>query len=303
MNIITNNITNYSMQNHIMNNINIDMNSDMNDENNWLNILDETDKCMTDGIENIKICENSFIRKMIIKDKKEHKNKTIDVNDKLIKFDNIKIINDIDLLAKSSMLAKNLKFQLNKKYDNNYFTNNATNNDYADENNEHDTNININIIHTNSNQDKFIKWLISILEYLRDVTFELSLRNHQKTITKIKKKIGVISRNSYKFCEYGHACRFNYGKEQKCYAQHFVYNMVHHDIVEILEYILFISSIGSIDFSEIKISINTMTFVINHMHEELMQLRSTRPIIYTNYEKRLYKPNTKNNIKDKNYHK
>lgn len=186
-------------------------------------------------------------------------------------FTSIKTMSDVDLLERSSMLAKNLKFQFNKKCDN--------------------------------DREIFIKWLLASLKYLCESMFELSGRNLQPitvypiTVYPItydstpQKQSRMISRTSYKFCEYGHLCKFNYDKDLKCYAQHFVYNMVHHDIVEITNYLMRINLKESetIDVNEIKTSINTITFVINHMYDELTQLAATRVNCYDNYQNRIYR--------------
>lgn len=217
------------------------------------------------------------------KEKKEEKQKLVehvDIED--IKLVDVKNINDLNLLEKSSMIAKNLKFQFNKRHD--------------------------------DDKIKFVKWMTQSLEWLRDVMYELSARTFQLKIddletqtlspkssislsqedqnnTQTNKKIQNISRNSYKFCEFGHTCRFNYDKTQKCYAQHYVFNLVHLDIVDILGYIanIDITCCRAQDMSEIKTSINTITYVINHMSEELNQLKITSPQCYADYENRLYR--------------
>jgi hypothetical protein len=184
-----------------------------------------------------------------------------------IKFENFKTMHDLDILEKASQYVKCLKYQFNRKYD--------------------------------ENENNFIKLTTLILEWLRDAAFELADRNAQSININIQKKnwnVGswnpqdkVVSRNSYKFCEYGHMCKFNYDLHQKCYSQHYVYNLVYMDIVEILEYIVLTYGINNMDRNEIKISINTIAYVINHMFDELEELKITRPDKYINYENRSYR--------------
>ena len=166
---------------------------------------------------------------------------------------------------------------------------------------------------------------------------QIDWRNKRGMImsTNTIKKTDVISRNSYMFCEFGSACRFNYNKDQKCYGQHYVYNLVYFDILDILKYIGLIdlndkltkndnqksealamctSSIGWSDrlhlsiaqnplsggdkyIQEIKTSVNTVTYVINHMYDELSHVKVINPKIYKEYEKKTIKFKSTVNIK------
>lgn len=80
-----------------------------------------------------------------------------------------------------------------------------------------------------------------------------------------------ITRSSYKFCDNGYNCEFNYNHEKYkgCYAQHFVHNMVHADICSLIKYIEEKTKAKKISHNEIKKCINTISFVFNHMYEEL----------------------------------
>lgn len=225
---------------------------------------------------------NIFLHKI------EDKQKIIDLVDieDMASID-IKIISNLNLLEKASTIAKNLKFQFNKRFD--------------------------------DDKENFMKWMIRSLEWLRDAMHELSDRKQQydafrlrysgnpvfeslelseltelsksQTDTQncnspslLKKKPQNIYRNSYKFCEFRHLCRFNYNKEQKCYAHHYVYELVYMDISDILKYANNIDQ----NMMEIIKSINTITYVINHMSEELNQLKITNTQYYTEYENRSY---------------
>jgi hypothetical protein len=294
---------NYKERQEDQNNHNSNLN-DTSSVDNWADIIDtkesnsNTSNSMPTSIplKNIYLCKT---------EKKEEKQKPIDhVDIEEAKIDNIKISSDLQLLEKSAMIAKNLKFQFNKRYD--------------------------------DDRDKFSDWLMKSLKWLRDVMFELAGRNFQlknnvhdandvnnRVLPKLclansPTLVGVlpglcpankntmnISRNSYKFCEFGHNCRFNYNKEQKCYAQHYVYNLVYLDIVDILEYITVTNILNNKtinntnnkisnyhnqqDMTEIKTSINTITYVINHMSEELSQLKNINPQYYKDYENRIFR--------------
>jgi len=81
-----------------------------------------------------------------------------------------------------------------------------------------------------------------------------------------------------------------------CYAQHYVFNLVYLDILDILCYIseTYSNNLNNsenlhLNLNEIKTSINTITYVINHMFEELSQLKLTSPDQYKEYENRSYK--------------
>jgi len=192
-----------------------------------------------------------------------------------VKLLDIKPLSDLILLEKASMIVKNLKFQFNKR--------------------------------CNEEQDKFMTWIATSLIWLNNVMNELAKRNKQsmicsdisidksidKQINKQTKKF--IMRTSYKFCEFGHNCKFNYNLKEKCYAQHYVFNYVSQDISSVIDFIITdydTITLRPIDDNneliEIKTSINTITYVINHMYDELLQLKNINPIFYENYEKRVY---------------
>lgn len=81
-----------------------------------------------------------------------------------------------------------------------------------------------------------------------------------------------ISRCSYKFCNFKETCTYNYNKTNNyCYQDHYVHNMVSHDIKILIEYIQ--TKYETTDKiqpnKEILKSINTLSYVINHMETEL----------------------------------
>lgn len=188
----------------------------------------------------------------------------VDIED--VKSLDIKSMSDLILLEKSSSIVKNLKFQFIKR--------------------------------CNDDQDKFMIWVITSLIWLNTVMKELARRNKQSfeisnSIDKDIKK--SISRTSYKFCEFGYNCKFNYNIKEKCYAHHFVFNYISLDIASVIDFIIEDYDIIKLrqitdanDLSEIKTSINTITYVINHMYDELLQLKNINHPYYENYEKRIY---------------
>ncbi len=108
--------------------------------------------------------------------------------------------------------------------------------------------------------------------------FELSeiLRN------RIKQKVIIITKNntinslfrcSYKFCTYQDNCNYNYNYKKICYQDHYVHSNVSCDIKVLLEYIK-TNNINDINLftahnKEILKTINTLSYVINHMETEL----------------------------------
>lgn len=100
-----------------------------------------------------------------------------------------------------------------------------------------------------------------------------------------------IGRNSYKFCEFGHNCSFNYCRhknrstDRDCYSQHYVYPLVKSDLQNLISHI----STGNIMIKEVVTSINTITYVINHMYNELNELKKTDPETYEKYRERRIK--------------
>nr|QBK88656.1 MAG: uncharacterized protein LCMiAC01_03340 [Mimivirus LCMiAC01] len=137
-------------------------------------------------------------------------------------------------------------------------------------------------INSNDIIDK-LQWLMDVSEYF---TKKLKLAEYKhQGLSRQKSKdfveysstdsireannmeLNSIPRSSYKFCRYNYECEFNYNSYNKgCYAQHFVHNMVYADLTVLLEYI---NNTINHSISEIKKSINTIYFVMNHMYDEL----------------------------------
>jgi ferric iron reductase protein FhuF len=88
---------------------------------------------------------------------------------------------------------------------------------------------------------------------------------NQKELSHSRKHYDNIPRNSYKFCNFGYTCKYNSNK-QKCYGQHFVFNLIKSDIDEVVYHL---ENAIEINIKEICISLNTISFVFNHMYDEM----------------------------------
>ena len=105
---------------------------------------------------------------------------------------------------------------------------------------------------------KCLKLLLELSEILRE-------RLKQKEI-KINKN--NLHRSSYKFCNFKEKCSYNYTKKRNyCYQDHYVHNMVSYDIKVLINFIE--NNDITSNNKEILKSINTISFVINHMESEL----------------------------------
>jgi hypothetical protein len=116
-------------------------------------------------------------------------------------------------------------------------------------------------------------FIITCLKYLYKLSELLRTRIKQQpiNINKLSKNINII-RCSYKFCNYKEECVYNYGKKtNQCYQDHYVHNMVSHDVSSLISYIENNYKDNSIILhnKEILKTINTLSFVIGHMEGEL----------------------------------
>jgi len=130
-------------------------------------------------------------------------------------------------------------------------------------------------------------FIISCLKYLYKLSEILRIRLNQPIININKMNKNNIIRCSYKFCNFKDSCVYNYNKKGNCcYQDHYVHNMISHDLLALILYIESIntsdcnSSLSKIEDSgnmidtifhnkEILKSINTLSFVIGHMETEL----------------------------------
>ena len=124
-------------------------------------------------------------------------------------------------------------------------------------------------LQTNNIDNNFVIKCLKICFQLSEV---LRLKINQKQI-KISNK-NNIQRCSYKFCNFKENCNYNYNKKNNnyCYQDHYVHNMVSHDLLVLIYYIeddSFKNINKNESLKEILKSINTLSFVINHMESEL----------------------------------
>lgn len=107
--------------------------------------------------------------------------------------------------------------------------------------------------------EKF-KWLCdSATKLANKLGLNVSMNN-------IKKKSKVLYRSSYNFCKKGHNCEFNYGNaKKKCKGHHYLHNLIVLDVHMLINYI----ENKECDNIEILKSINTLSYVITHMYDEL----------------------------------
>lgn len=130
-------------------------------------------------------------------------------------------------------------------------------------------------------QNKIVeyKFFINLLLWLKDAANELAKRLNMKKIKFNRNKmlnLKTIPRSSYKFCTYKHECNYNYDNNKKgCYADHYVHDILANDIEVLIYYIDTNNMVENLEDykivlnSEITKSINTISFVIKSMYDEL----------------------------------
>jgi hypothetical protein len=123
----------------------------------------------------------------------------------------------------------------------------------------------------NNNLD--YNFFMKSLSILLDLSETLRLRLGQKEIVIDNKDPNTITRCSYKFCSYKDNCTYNYNLKSKnlCYQNHYVHNMVSADLKILINYInnKYNSDMVIMHNKDILKTINTLSFVINHMESEL----------------------------------
>jgi hypothetical protein len=116
-------------------------------------------------------------------------------------------------------------------------------------------------------------FFVKLLSWLENSSNELANKIKLKRISHafVNTKIPSIPRSSYKFCNFKDSCQYNYDdKKEGCYADHFVHNMVRADIEALIKYINLNSDATSVTHNkEIIKCINTVSYVIHHMYDEL----------------------------------
>jgi hypothetical protein len=103
-------------------------------------------------------------------------------------------------------------------------------------------------------------------------TLRIRLEQNEINIEKKAYSDDNISRCSYKFCNFKDSCNYNYNKTKNmCYQDHYVHNMVSVDLKILIEYIELKYGDTKIVLhnKEILKTINTLSYVITHMENEL----------------------------------
>jgi hypothetical protein len=84
-------------------------------------------------------------------------------------------------------------------------------------------------------------FIVNCLKLLLILSDTLKTRINQKDIVIDKKTYNNnnIARCSYKFCTFKDTCVYNYNNKSKvlCYQDHYVHNMVSHDVDSLINYI------------------------------------------------------------------
>jgi hypothetical protein len=129
--------------------------------------------------------------------------------------------------------------------------------------NENNDNINY------QNYITYLKWIENVSIYFckklnlkiftYDIKFDDTLRN-------------LIPRSSYKFCNNSCDCEYNYKKSgRRCKGRHYVHELVFADINILIQYLTksIVLGYSFINHNEVLKSINTISYVVNHMYNEL----------------------------------
>ena len=185
---------------------------------------------------------------------KKHNNTNIDLNTINFSLDNEKILNEIQKIIKIKDITSYTSLEILKKQDllSSYLSKSI------------------------QNTDMNITFLIKILEWLMYTSKSLNKKVKTKLFTHNENfiKPDKVIRSSYKFCNFKHNCSYNYDNKKKgCYADHYVHHMVYADIESLLKCIKkYYANSEVIQNKEIVKCINTISFVIKHMYEELHNL-------------------------------
>jgi hypothetical protein len=130
--------------------------------------------------------------------------------------------------------------------------------------------------YTLQNKDINYEFIMNCLNILLELSETLRIRIGQKEFNHEKMQVSAdntISRCSYKFCSYQDNCSFNYNLKIKnlCYQNHYVHNMVSTDLKILIDYIKTNYDKNKMlsHNKEILKTINTLSFVIDHMEKEL----------------------------------
>lgn len=158
----------------------------------------------------------------------------------------------------------------------------------------------------NHNKERFdVIGFINKLEWLKSASKHLSEKIGQPTYQNENRTNKMFQRSSYKFCNFNYECEFNYNtkKYTGCFAQHYVHNIVYADLTTLVSCILKLNQSGEFKISfellkELKKTTSTLSFVINHMFEELKNIQTASEKVNCHIDRRTNKK-TKNKKKNK----
>jgi hypothetical protein len=132
-------------------------------------------------------------------------------------------------------------------------------------------------LHNKNNKEFNFTLCIKKLNWLQKVSKHFSDSLKLPIVLNAFSKTKVIPRSSYQFCDFGYDCDYNYNhkKHEGCLYQHYVHNLVYADIMSLLEYIGNVKdkSFNDIKFIEIIKCLNTLSYVIGHMYDELKHVK------------------------------
>lgn len=138
-----------------------------------------------------------------------------------------------------------------------------------------------NMLESYNKEPLNIDTFITKLEWLKMTSKYLSEKIGQSPYQNENKSNKMFQRSSYKFCNFNYECEFNYNakKYTGCFAQHYVHNIVYADLVTLINCIkkLYQSNefkISLDQLKELKKTTSTLSFVINHMFEELKNIQT-----------------------------
>ena len=122
--------------------------------------------------------------------------------------------------------------------------------------------------------------LLTSLSYLRDTSLYLAKKTNPKFhFQSVDTAVFTgITRCSYKFCQHAHFCEYNYPEKKSkhkfgCYSDHYVHHKLTQDLSHLVRYIETTFKDKSLvpirKNQEIIKCVNTISFVIKHMYDEL----------------------------------
>ena len=117
---------------------------------------------------------------------------------------------------------------------------------------------------------------IDYIKIINDIMLELSKKHSQKIN---KTYNNTIKRHSYTFCKYNYKCPYFYSTKLNCKLHHYPYNFVYNDTKSLL------LTYDETDIENINKSINTISYIINHMYNELLNIKTYSLTKYKTYLK------------------